>query len=93
VAATFDTGFGQASPSNRAPARISEEFYLSAPLYSDPPQALVSLPPPRKPTRARRLGAFALFLALFVPAVVLLALVVNGRYEVLPSASPGLSAE
>ena len=53
--------------------RISEEFYQTPPAYSAPPPPLSFAPPPvRRGTRARRQRARVLFLALFVPAVVLM---------------------
>lgn len=54
--------------------RISEEFYQSPPAYSAPPPAPSFAPPPpvRRGTRARRQRAKLLFLAVFIPAVLLL---------------------
>jgi hypothetical protein len=52
--------------------RISQEFYNSHPVYSEPPPVLMSDPPQevRDPMRVRK--AHVLFGVLFVPMLVLL---------------------
>ncbi len=59
-------------PSPESARRISQQFWNSQPLYSEPPPVMFSEPPPRVRSRARTRFAKVLFLAVFLPTVALL---------------------
>jgi len=70
--------------------RISQEFYDSPPVYSQPPlPSLPPLAPAPAPSRRRRLVSAALFTALFVPAIAVLAKVVVAKYDAPAATSVG----
>ena len=60
-------------PAPNSVQRISQQFYNSEPIYSEPPALLVTEPPPVLRDPARTKVAQWLFAALFVPTLLLLA--------------------
>ncbi|HEY6728287.1 MAG TPA: hypothetical protein VI197_29960 [Polyangiaceae bacterium] len=61
--------------------RISQEFWNSEPVYSEPPPSMVTEPPPVVRNPKRGLLAKLLFVTLFLPMVALLAHVVMNHYS------------
>lgn len=61
--------------------RISQQFYNSEPVYSEPPPIMATEPPPIVKNAKRGLFAKLLFASVFLPMVALLAHVVMNHYS------------
>lgn len=66
--------------SQEAAPRITQEFWDSAPVYSEPPESLPSKAPARA-SRGRRGFAIFLFIVLFTPVLLLFAHVVAIKFN------------
>ena len=67
--------------SAQPPQRISQQFWNSEPVYSEPPPMMATEPPPVVRNPKRSLLAKLLFATLFLPMVALLAHVVMNHYS------------
>ena len=61
--------------------RISQQFWNSEPVYSEPPPLMATEPPPVLRNSKRGLVAKLLFATLFLPMVALLAHLVMNHYS------------